>query len=60
MYIIRAASEGEARTLMAEQPHHERGMRTSTLHEWSLNQGCITLQVDYSSQKAGVDGHPAP
>ena len=60
MYIIRAGSEAEARAIMAEEPYHKRGMRTFTVHEWSLNQGRITLQVDFSSQKAGVDGHPAP
>ena len=60
MYILRADSEGEARAIMAEEPLHKRGMRTFTLREWSLNQGRITLQVDFSSQKAGVDGHPAP
>ena len=60
MYILRASSESEAQAIMAEEPFHKRGMRTFTLHEWSLNQGRITLQVDFSSQKAGVDGHPAP
>ena len=60
MYILRADSEGEAEAIMAEEPFHKRGMRTFTLHEWSLNQGRITLQVDFSSQRAGVDGHPAP
>jgi len=59
MYIIRAGSEGEARTIMAEEPFHKRGMRTFTLHEWSMNQGRISVEVDFSSQKAGVDGHPA-
>ena len=52
--------EAEARAIMAEEPYHKRGMRTFTLHEWSLNQGRVTLQVDFSSQKAGVDGPPAP
>lgn len=60
MYILRADSEREARAIMAAEPFHERGMRTFTLHEWSLNQGRITLQVDFSSQRAGVDGQPAP
>lgn len=59
MYIVRTGSEDEARAIMADEPFHKRGMRTFTLHEWSLNEGRITFQVDFSSQKAGVDGHPA-
>ena len=57
LYIVRAGSADEARALMNEEPYHKRGMRRFTVEEWSLNEGRVTLHVDFSSQRGGLDGH---
>jgi uncharacterized protein YciI len=59
MYILRAESREEAEALVAEEPLVKRGLRTSTMHEWSLNQGRVSVQLDFSSQRGGLDGVPA-
>lgn len=56
MYILRVDSAEEAHALLAEEPLHKRGLRTSTVHEWSLNEGRITVHVDFSTQQGGLDG----
>ena len=58
MYIVRAESEEAARAIVSEEPFHKRGMRTFTLHEWALNEGRVSVQIDFSSQRAGLDGQP--
>lgn len=58
MYVVRADSAEAARAIVSEEPFHRRGMRTFTLHEWSLNEGRVTLNVDFSSQRGGLDGRP--
>ena len=60
LFIIRAGSAEHAQAIMAEEPYFKRGLRTFTFDEWSLNEGRVTLQVDFSSQKADVDGSSAP
>jgi uncharacterized protein YciI len=56
--ILRADDAEHARALLAEDPFHQAGLRTSTVEEWSLNQGRITLHVDFSCQAGGLDGLP--
>jgi hypothetical protein len=50
MIIIRAQSEAEARAIADEDPFHAKGLRTYTLQQWSLNEGRITVTIDYSDQ----------
>ncbi|MEQ1649011.1 MAG: YciI family protein [Hyphomicrobiaceae bacterium] len=50
MIIIRAESEAEARRIADQDPFHAKGLRTYTLQQWSLNEGRITLTIDYSDQ----------
>lgn len=50
MIIIRAESEAEARRIADQDPFHANGMRTYTLQQWSLNEGRITITIDYSDQ----------
>ncbi len=50
MIIIRAESEAEARRIADQDPYHARGLRTYTLQQWSLNEGRITITIDYSDQ----------
>lgn len=50
MIIIRTENEAEARRIADQDPFHAKGLRTYTLQRWSLNEGRITLTVDYSDQ----------
>ncbi len=50
MIIIRAENEAEARRIADQDPFHSAGLRTYTLQQWSLNEGRITLTIDYSDQ----------
>jgi uncharacterized protein YciI len=50
MIIIRAENEAEARRIADKDPFHANGLRTYTLQQWSLNEGRITVTIDYSDQ----------
>jgi uncharacterized protein len=50
MIIIRADSEADARRIADQDPFHSSGMRTYTLQQWSLNEGRVTITVDFSDQ----------
>lgn len=50
MIIIRAESEVEARGIADQDPFHAKGLRTYTLQQWSLNEGRVTITIDYSDQ----------
>jgi uncharacterized protein YciI len=39
-----------------EEPLHKLGLRSFTIEEWQLNQGRISVQIDFSDQKGGLDG----
>lgn len=58
MYILRAAGLEEATALAAEEPLHKQGVRTFTIDEWVLNEGRISMTVDFSTQRGGLDGPP--
>ena len=50
MIIIRADSEADARRIADQDPFHSSGLRTYTLQQWSLNEGRLTITVDFSDQ----------
>jgi uncharacterized protein YciI len=50
MIIVRAESEAEARAIADSDPFHAAGLRTYTLQQWSLNEGRISITLDYSDQ----------
>jgi hypothetical protein len=56
MMIIRAEDLAEARRIAQEEPLHKLGLRSFTIEEWQLNQGHISVQIDFSDQKGGLDG----
>ena len=35
---------------------HKLGLRRFTIEEWQLNQGRVSVQIDFSDQKGGLDG----
>jgi uncharacterized protein len=56
MMIIRAKDIAEARKIAQEETLHKLGLRRFTVEEWQLNQGRVSVQIDFSDQKAGLDG----
>lgn len=55
MFIIRASSFTEARAILDQDVFHKAGLRTYKLYRWSLNEGSITVTVNYSDQTAKID-----
>jgi len=55
MYILRAASIDEARQIADAEPYHRGGHRRYELKEWAINQGRVTLSLDFSSQRGALD-----
>lgn len=54
MFIIRATSFAEARSILDQDVFHKAGMRTYKLFRWSLNEGSINLTVNYSDQTVKI------
>ena len=50
MVIIRAASAEAAKAIAEQDPMHRSGARTFRIRPWMVNEGSITLRVDFSSQ----------
>jgi uncharacterized protein YciI len=48
MVIIRAKSLAEAREIAASDPMHQSGARTFTVRPWLLNEGTVTVKINYS------------
>lgn len=50
LIIIRAKDEAEARRIADADPMHSSGVRTYELYSWSLNEGRISVTLDFSDQ----------
>jgi hypothetical protein len=50
LIIIRAKDEAEARRIADADPMHSSGVRTYELYTWSLNEGRISVTLDFSDQ----------
>lgn len=50
MVIIRADSLAHAREIAESDPMHKSGARSFTVRPWLLNEGRITLEVDFSTR----------
>ena len=55
MFIVRAASFAEARAILDQDVFHKSGLRTYKLYRWSLNEGSISVTINYSDQTAKID-----
>ena len=54
MFVLRANSFEEAEAIAKTDPLHEAGLRTYTIQKWRLNEGSITVTVNYSDQTATI------
>jgi len=50
LVIIRAASRQEAIEIAETDPMHASGARSFTVRPWMINEGKLTVRVDFSSQ----------
>lgn len=50
MIIIRAETEADARRIADQDPFHSSGLRTYTLQQWTMNEGRLTITLDFSDQ----------
>lgn len=48
MFVIRATSYDEAVAIAASDPMHQRGARSFTVRPWLLNEGSITVRLEFS------------
>ena len=55
MFVLRANSFEEADAIAQEDPLHKAGLRTYTLQKWRLNEGRITISVDFSDQTMKIE-----
>jgi uncharacterized protein len=54
MFVLRANSFEEAEAIAATDPLHVAGLRTYTIQKWRLNEGSITVTINYSDQTAKI------
>ena len=50
MFVLRASSFEEAEAIAKGDPLHAAGLRTFTLQKWRVNEGSITVKINYSDQ----------
>jgi len=54
MWIVRAKSFAEAHAIVDRDIFHKSGLRTYKLYRWSMNEGSLTLTVNFSDQTVKI------
>ena len=55
MIIVRAGSFAEAHAIADRDPFHKRGLRTYTVERWHLNEGTVSVRINYSDGSYKLD-----
>jgi uncharacterized protein YciI len=55
MFVYRASSIEHARELAAMDPMHQSGARSFTVRPWLLNEGSLSVRIDFSTGKMALD-----
>lgn len=50
MVVIRARSLAEARAIAEKDPMHSSGARTFTVRPWLVNEGTVTIKLNYAER----------
>lgn len=50
LVVVRAASRADAIAIAERDPMHRSGARTFRVRPWMINEGSVTVRLDYSSQ----------
>lgn len=51
LVIVRAASRAEAIAIAERDPMHSSGARSFHVRPWLINEGTVSVRLDYSTQK---------
>jgi uncharacterized protein len=54
MVVIRAGSLAEARAIAERDPMHRSGARTFTVRPWLVNEGTVTIKLNYAQRSFEV------
>ena len=54
MFVLRANSFEEAEAICQTDPLHAAGLRSYTIQKWRMNEGSITVTVNFSDQTARI------
>jgi uncharacterized protein YciI len=54
MFVLRAGSFEEAEAICKTDPLHAAGLRSYTIQKWRVNEGSITITVNFSDQTAKI------
>ncbi|MBO3761602.1 YciI family protein [Ciceribacter sp. L1K22] len=54
LVIVRAASRQAAIEIAERDPMHKAGARTFRVRPWLINEGTVTVRLDYSSQTFSI------
>ena len=54
MIVVRASNLAEARRIAENDPMHQSGARTFTVRPWLINEGSITIKVNFASRNYEV------
>ncbi len=55
MFVLRANSFEEAEALAKQDPLHKAGLRTFTLQKWRVNEGSLTITVNFSDSSMTLE-----
>ena len=55
LIVIRAKDEAEARRIADSDPMHKEGVRKYELYQWTMNEGRLSITIDFSDRTYRLD-----